>query len=265
MKLFGVIGNPIKHSLSPKIHNCAIEAFGLNAYYDRFYLPSNISSSDLKSFIVDSSLCGLNVTLPFKEISINILDSIDDVAKEIGAVNTIVKRGLSLVGYNTDAFGFYRCISHLNAKHVLILGAGGSARSVANILLKHGIEISIANRSKDRLRAFENLGHTHTFDDIPKQHYDIIINATSAGVKNELPLDLLRLKDMFSRCGFVFDLMYSRDSLTAFCKLASECNVEYIDGKSMLVYQGTKSFLYFHDFEDERLDEIAKYMFSSIA
>lgn len=260
LKLFAVIGNPIKHSLSPLIHNAAITHYALNAYYGKILLPSNIDSKFLREFVFSSNICGLNITLPFKEVVINALDSIDTLAAKIGAVNTLVRHNDTLMGYNTDAYGFYKCIEDFmesnfmeskRARNVLLLGAGGSAKSIAVILANHNINFCIANRSAAKLAYFKDFGECITFDKIDSKWvennaFDIIVNATSSSIQGILPLDSVILESLFKNAHLAFDLMYQKQGLTPFCELAKSCNVPTLDGKNMLVYQAAYSFIYFH-------------------
>lgn len=270
-KLFAVIGHPIKHSLSPLIHNYAIQKLKLNAFYTRFPLPSDINANDLRNFLIDSHLHGINITLPFKEKAYEICDEVETIAKNIGAINTIVKKSGKLYGYNTDAEGFWRCIQHLTPKHILILGAGGSARSIATILSHHNIAITIANRSSEKLQFFRTMAKTLSFIELSQttnMAYDIIINTTSAGIDGKsLPLSKEILSNLLHHTNLAFDIMYHKDSLTPFCNLAQQCNVKSLDGKAMLVYQAAIAFLYFHELggNSPLLSSIIEYMNEIIA
>ncbi len=268
-KLLAVIGNPIKHSLSPVMQNHAIQSLHLNSLYTRFMLPKNINKDDLKDFITHSSLSGVNITLPFKEIAFEIVDKADGIANAIRAINTIVKKDSKLIGYNTDTDGFYNSIKQYNPKHILLLGAGGSAKSIATILYHNNIKISIANRSIEKLRFFENFGETMDLVELSKKkniQYDIIVNATSASVNNELPLKEEVLKSLFRHCNIAYDLMYLQDSLTPFCEIAKQENIKFFDGKAMLVYQGALALLHFHDMDitDNMFMEVSNIMAESL-
>lgn len=265
LKLFAVIGNPIKHSLSPLIHNHAIAYYNLESYYTRLLLPVDIDAEFLREFVFSSNLCGLNITLPFKEIAINALDSIDTLAQKIGAINTLVKKDSKLYGYNTDAFGFYSCIESLKPKNVLILGAGGSAKSIANILSYNNINFTLANRSKEKLKFFESFCDTCTFSNLDsKKSFDIIVNATSSSTQGVLPLDSKKLESLFENAKLAFDLMYLKDGLTPFCALAKSKNINFLDGKNMLVFQAAFSFIYFHNLNIKEIPNIINVMNKSL-
>lgn len=265
-KLFAVLGNPITHSLSPTIHNYALKKLGLQSFYTRFCLPQNISAKELRLFVLSSDLCGVNITLPFKEISYEAVDSALGIANQICAINTIVRKDEKLVGYNTDAEGFYHAIKHYNPKHVLLLGAGGSARSIALILSKHNIRLTIANRSKEKLSYFRQFGDTMSFNEICKNtQYDIIVNATSASIQGMLPMKEDYLIPLLQQCKLAYDLMYQNDD-TIFCKLAKKYT-NALDGKAMLIYQGALALLYFNEmeFSDTEFINIANIMAESLS
>lgn len=304
-KLYAVIGNPIKHSLSPRIQNAAISAYNLNALYAKILLPRDIKGEFLRDFVFSSDIFGLNITLPFKESALSALDSIDSLAQKIGAINTLVRsldsNGCEILkGYNTDAFGFYLCVesilndsdsieskshfkqdsnkfieskidsnAHKKNKSVLILGAGGSAKSIATTLFHHHIPFTIANRSSEKLKHFEKFCNTITFDKIDSKWlsqnaFDIIVNATSSGTQGLLPLDSKILENLFKEAKLAFDLMYAKDSLTPFCALASALKTPFLDGKNMLVFQGAFSFLYFHNLPKSQLSNIITIMEKSL-
>lgn len=123
---FAVIGNPIAHSSSPLLHNSAFRALGICGSYSRYLLESNQVFSTIK----DLHLKGANITVPYKEIAFGFCNEVFGIAQKIGAVNTLVFEGNRVLGYNTDALGFYQCIESLNFKNALIIGAGGSAKAL---------------------------------------------------------------------------------------------------------------------------------------
>lgn len=268
-RLFAVLGNPISHSLSPLIHNYAFNALmdskmhkytqriqDLQTFYTRFCLPLGLDSNALRDFLFQSDLLGVNITVPFKEIAFECVNDVVGIAKDIKAVNTIIKRDSKLIGYNTDAEGFFACIESYQPKNVLILGAGGSAKSAAIMLDYHKIPFCVANRSMEKLAFFEKFAKTTSLETLTNEalgksiEYDIIINATSSSINKELPMPIDALMNLLSHCKLAFDFMYSKHELTEFCKVANECKVRFLDGKNMLVYQAAIAFMYFH-FESE--------------
>lgn len=241
---FAVIGNPISHSLSPLLHNSAFKALKIKGYYGRYCLDTHENFSTLISL----KLKGANITIPYKETAFLHCDEVFGIAKEIQAVNTLVFKDNKLLGYNTDALGFYQCIEKFNFKNALILGAGGSAKAVACILKDKGISTTILNRSKERLESFLALGfQCSTYDNFSKQEsYDIIINTTPSGlIQNSLPLEESKLKLLLKDSKLAFDLVYGIQ--TPFLNLAKNLHIPTQDGKMMLINQAILSFEIFMD------------------
>ncbi len=258
MLLFTIFGNPVSHSISPRLHNAVFKAFGLEACYTR--VPILEPSSLIPTF---RTLClqGANVTVPHKEIAYETCDEVRGIAKKIGAINTLVKEGSSIIGYNTDAEGFYKAISSWkDISNVLILGAGGTAKAIAIILREHGIAVSILNRSSSRLSFFEEQGFTcYTWDTFAAiRPYDLLINTTSAGLKDEdFPCPLALLESILPKTRFAFDVIYNRQ--TPFLKKALEYHLTCKDGSEMLLYQAVLAFnLFFANRFDE--DKICSIM-----
>lgn len=270
MKLFCVIGNPINHSLSPLMHNAAIKNMGIkDSFYTKFCLPKNIDSKSFRNFIDNSHIIGANITLPFKEIAFSCVDEVKDLAR-VKAINTIVKKENKLIGYNTDVNGFLNAITSAFKgvpSNALVIGAGGSSKAIVESL--KNVELTLINRSEEKLKYFQELNiKTMTINEFKNnhiKHYDVVINATSAGVDEfELPLEEKKLKDVFKNSKLVFDLMYKKNKLTSFCLVAKECNIPFMDGKEMLLHQGALSFLYFHDLDLKYLNEVTKHFRASI-
>lgn len=248
MQCFGVIGNPITHSLSPLIHNSLFSHFSLQAHYDKLLLEN---SNDFPSIL--RTLQGANITLPYKEAVLGFCDEVRGIAKEIGAVNTLYYEGGKWIGYNTDAEGFYLSLGNRKIKNALILGAGGSAKAVVKILQKHNISVSMLNRTMEKIANFEGVRAYER-----GESYDLVVNTTSAGLKGELPLEENHLQEIFSHSSLAFDLIYPSSSLictledflrflrqredTLFCSFARKCKIPRIDGLDMLCYQAFLAF-----------------------
>lgn len=247
---FAVIGNPIHHSLSPILHNSAYKALGIKGFYGRYLLEQNQAFSILK----DLHLKGANITVPFKEIAFQSCDETFGIAREIGAVNTIVFQKDKVLGYNTDALGFYQCVESHNAKNALIIGAGGSAKAIACILNTKGITPTIINRSAARLEAFKSF-ECATFENFaPKIPYDLIINTTPAGLTDSsLPMDSAVLTPLLKASKFAFDLVYGKQ--TPFLNLAKSLNVAHSDGKQMLINQAILAFEIFMESQNISVDK----------
>ncbi len=238
LKLYAVFGDPISHSKSPILHNYVFHKLAINARYTRYHLES---SEHFRELFFKFGLSGANITLPFKESVLSSCDEIRGIANKIGAINTIVREHNKLVGYNTDAIGFYKNIESKFIKNALILGAGGSAKAIAYILQEHNISVSIVNRSAKNLEFFKR-AHFPCFlsEEIPQDsHFDMIINATSSSINNTLPLKESTLKHLFNNANVAFDLMYGKEC--AFLSLAKDSGVEAIDGAKMLLYQAIEA------------------------
>ena len=263
MEIFTVFGNPIYHSKSPLLHNYALYKLGINAKYTRYLLKS---SKDFRNLFFSLGLSGANITLPYKEDIANICDEIRGIGQKIGAVNAIVKENDKIIGYNTDAIGFYKNIEGKNIQNALILGAGGSARAVAMILRENNINVIIANRSKEKLTFFrDRYFETYTNDNINKitnTKFDIIINATSSSINNELPLEYEILQSLFSNSKIAFDLMYG--IRCKFLELAKEKGLESIDGSKMLLYQAISALSLFINIDEERIKPHMEYIYKII-
>lgn len=246
--MFGVIGNPIAHSLSPLIHNSLFSCFSIQEHYEKFLLSD---SKDFPSLL--GRLKGANVTLPYKEAVMEYCDELVGIAKEIGAVNTLYHRDGQWNGYNTDAEGFYLCLKDCEIKNALILGAGGSARAVSVILQKHNISVSMFNRTAEKITTFMGVKPYER-----GEMYDLVVNATSAGLQGLLPLESSHLQEIFSSASLTFDLIYPsslsiktlEDFLqflrkredTLFCSFSKKCKIPTIDGLDMLCYQAFLAF-----------------------
>lgn len=250
MKLYALFGNPVSHSLSPRMHNLCFKNLEIDGCYLREKL---LDGKDLKSRFEKLGLNGANITVPHKEIAVSSCDELRGIALDIKAINTIVKEDGKLIGYNTDAPGFLRAIKSFDSpQSALILGAGGTAKAIAYALRSINLEPVILNRSKDRLESFmQNDFNCFTHDSFTPTNYDIIINTTSAGLKDEfLPAPEKLLDILFSNAKYAFDVVYGH--VTPFLKKANEHKIAFKDGESMLLHQGVIAFNLFHG---KRLNE----------
>jgi shikimate dehydrogenase len=248
-KIYGILGDPIAHSLSPVMHNAAFEELGMDA----IYLAFQVSKPDLEAAIKGAKslgIAGLNVTIPLKEEALFFVDA-DEVAKSIGAINTIDFRSGTPVGYNTDGIGSMRVLKEtvgkLNGKTVLIIGAGGAARAIAFYLDAEGARVTFANRTKERaaLLAAQLSNATAIGLDAELQTHiqasDVLINATSVGMHPHEDATVITA-DMLHPDLVVFDIVYNPLE-TRLLKEAKRAGVKrIINGVKMLVYQGAASF-----------------------
>jgi shikimate dehydrogenase len=274
--IYGIIGNPVEHSLSPVMHNAAFKALEVNAVYKLFPLADR---QELKLFMEDlkeedNPIFGLNVTVPYKEDVLPYLDSVDPLALKIGAVNTLViDKKRKIRGFNTDGPGFLTHLVDLNfdlsGKRVAILGAGGTTRAVISVLclLPDGPErISIYNRTRSNAeRLVEEIGKNIdtqkvTIVDEPEdlniELADLLINTTNVGMKPSDPLliDPASLhKDML-----VYDVIYAPQET----KLLAQARLKQArraNGLGMLFFQGVLAFWHWSGVElDEKVKKIMK-------
>jgi len=264
MKLFSIFGNPVSHSISPRMHNLALQGLHIDGCYIR--TPLQDGSKLIEKFNA-LRLDGANVTVPHKEHAYSLCDELDEFAKKVGAVNTLVKKNEKIYGYNTDAPGFYKAIESFGKiNSALILGAGGTAKAIATILKKNALHVEILNRSKNRLEYFDNNGFiTYSWDEFEPKSYDLIINTTSAGLSdNALPLDQKILNSLMQKAGFAFDVIYNKQ--TPFLTLAKQNKLTCKDGADMLLNQGVLAFnLFFENrLNDAQISIFMKKVFEKI-
>lgn len=250
MKHFAVFGNPIEHSISPKLHNAAFKAFGIDANYSKTLLEDK---NELKNKFFELNLSGANITVPHKETAYVICDEISSIAKQIEAVNTIVKKDNKLIGFNTDAGGFLRAINKFDKiQNAIILGAGGTAKAIAFALRENGIDVTILNRSQDRLTFFKDRGfNAYSHVDFDCRAYEIVVNTTSAGLKDDdIPAPPKLLETIFKNAKFGFDVIYGKK--TPFLYLCEQNRLICKDGFDMLLFQAVLAFnLFFDNVYDE--------------
>ena len=245
IKKYLVIGNPIEHSLSPKLHNYWLKENNIDAIYDK----RNLDEIELKkiiSEIKEEKINGINVTVPFKKAVIPFLDELSPEAKNTQSVNTIYFQNGSAVGHNTDIAGFELAIKHakydVSNKEVFILGAGGVAPSIIYSLKKmKAAKISLTNRTREKAENLKNLfKEIEIIDWGERIDFDMIINATSVGLKKNED----KLKFDYSANGpnkFFYDVIYN-PSETLFLKRAKLFGNKTENGKMMFIYQAHQSF-----------------------
>ncbi len=234
--LYGIIGNPVRHSLSPVIHNRAFERMG----WDGAYLAFEVD--DLQAAINGIrglGIRGVSVTLPFKTEIISHLDEIDPISQKIKAVNTIVNERGRLIGYNTDWSGALEALEEkidLKGKKALVLGAGGSARAIAYGLIERGCQVIISSRSQEKaVELAKEMGCLHR-SQFCNSEVEVLINCTPVGMypqddQSPVPGEVLR-EGMT-----VMDMVY-QPLRTKFLREAEERGCVTIDGLEMLAHQG---------------------------
>ena len=256
--MYGVIGDPIHHSKSPIMLTRAFKEAGMNAAYAAFHIAPDKLEAAVRG-IKALGFGGINVTIPHKQAIMPLLDDIDDDAREIGAVNTVVIKDGKLIGYNTDGIGYVRSLKEetgfrIQGKRLLLIGAGGAARGVAYALSREQpAAIHIANRTLERAdelardigRFAECRGHAaDSMNDLPPM--DLIVNTTSVGMHpdtSRLPVDEAWLNRQIGVGTTVSDLVYN-PLTTAFLAAAARRGARTHSGLGMFIYQGAYAFEY---------------------
>ena len=260
MKKYLVIGNPIKHSLSPKLHNYWIKENNIDAVYDK----KQLSETDIEGIISevkDGKIEGINITVPFKKSVIPFLDKLTTLAKEAQSVNTIFKKDNKIVGDNTDVGGFEQGLKHINYnvrnKKVFILGAGGVAPSIIIALKRLGAaKIILSNRTKKKAENIKKIySNLEIMDWGETPDFNMIINATSLGLKND---DEIKLNyDDIGPNKLFYDVIYN-PSKTKFLSKAKQFGNKIENGKMMFIYQAQFAFKIWHNLlpkvDDKLLD-----------
>ncbi|ADU96113.1 shikimate 5-dehydrogenase [Thermovibrio ammonificans HB-1] len=251
--VYGIIGHPVKHSLSPLMQTAAFEALGIDAVY----VPFNLAPQNLKEGIEGLRVLGVkgfNVTVPHKEQVAELVDFLEGDAEFLGAVNTVKNEEGQLTGYNTDAEGFLRSLLEegveLEGKKALMFGAGGAARAVGYALLKGGVKfLHVVNRSFPKAKALGELlsrrGNVLVYplrDSVVEtllDEADIIVNTTSLGLHPQDPqlFDYSKIPEE----KVVVDIIYN-PPLTPLLKAAKERGCKVINGLGMLIHQGAVAF-----------------------
>jgi 3-dehydroquinate dehydratase / shikimate dehydrogenase len=238
-RVYGVIGNPVGHSLSPAMQNAGFAAGRMNAVYLPFLVR------DLKDFIGSLrplGVRGFSVTLPYKERVIDYLDGCDPLAAQIGAVNTVVVRGGGkLYGYNTDYVGVLRSVERrmpLPGSRVLVVGAGGAARAVGFALAQAGARVCVSARREAKAKSLARAldGEAIARSRLKREFFDAIVNATPVGMYPQNGRSPLQANEL--NCRLVFDTIY-RPRMTRLLELAVRRGIEIVSGVEMFVAQGT--------------------------
>ena len=255
-RLAAVIAKPIKHSISPFIHNMAYDLTDTNAVYLAFEVDRENLEQAVENIRLHQML-GANISMPYKQEVITFLDELDESAFLIGAVNTIVNQNGRLIGYNTDGFGFFRSLSnfHIKGKNLTILGTGGAASAIIGQAVLGGVEKVCVFDPRDRLAGHKErvvqlsrrLGHPiqllavedlAALTDAVNQS-DLFINATGLGMDGKslpIPSDFVFPKGLP-----VADMTYC-PAETPFLRLAREQGLQTVNGLGMLLYQAEKAF-----------------------
>ena len=244
MKRYLVIGNPIKHSLSPKLHNYWFMQNNIDAVYEK----QQINENEIKFPLIELAkgrVDGINVTVPFKNKIIPFLDELEYFAKKTQSVNTIYKKKDKIIGTNTDVIGFDYALRHIKysaeGKKIFILGAGGVTPSIIFALERmQPSTIMLSNRTKEKA---ENLKKLFPYLELVKwgdvKNFDMIVNATSLGLKenDRIPINY----DQIGSGKFFYDVIYNPKK-TNFLSEAEKHGHQIENGKMMFIYQANKAF-----------------------
>ena len=248
MKKYLVIGNPIEHSLSPKLHNHWFEKNNINAIYNKKQI-NEIDIKDIISELRNEKINGINVTVPFKQSIIPFVDELSAEANNAQSVNTIYKENNKVLGHNTDISGFELAIKKksydIKGKKIFILGAGGVVPSIILALKKMGADkIILSNRTKKKAEQLKkNFSDLEIVDWGKFTEFNIIINATSLGLnkEDEIKLDYAGLgpNKLF------YDVIYNPKE-TKFLSKAKQFGNQTENGKMMFIYQAHQAFTLWH-------------------
>ena len=273
-KVLGLIGNPVEHTLSPVIHNCLASALGQNV----IYLPFRVEESGLESAIkgaFDLGITGMNVTVPYKGQVMKYLHGIDPTAEKIGAVNTLVRGEDGYYGYNTDGLGLKRQLLSEGIVYkdasVIVLGAGGAARSVIHLLTEEGAKtIYLLNRSIEKAQELAKGNDIvkpmllEEYTEIPEGKY-LAIQCTSVGLHPDWDRAVVEEDAFYKRIHTGVDLVY-RPQRTKFMSLVEKNGGKSYNGLKMLLYQGVTAYELFNKttVDDQVVREIEKILESEL-
>ncbi|ASB88283.1 shikimate dehydrogenase [Bacillus sonorensis] len=249
--IYGLIGNPVAHSMSPDIHNAALKDLSLDGYYHAF----RVENDDLEDAVKGMRALGIqgfNVTVPHKVAIMKYLDRIDESARVLGAVNTVRREKEELVGYNTDGEGFLKSLKPsldkpVSELSILIIGAGGAARAIFTTLASERPKrLDVANRTPEKAEAFIQLysGQTKAVSLAEAEEhleaYDVLIQTTSVGMHphvDDVPLSLARAKETCLVCDIIYNPLK-----TALLKEAEAKGLHTLNGVGMFIGQAALSF-----------------------
>ncbi|MCA3212672.1 MAG: shikimate dehydrogenase [Burkholderiaceae bacterium] len=254
---YAVVGNPIQHSLSPQIHALFADKCRQQMTYEKLLAPLD-GFEEFALGLRDVGYAGLNVTIPFKLDAAKLADELTPRARLAGAVNTLKFDGDAIFGDNTDGIGFVRDVQDrlkfaLQDAAVLILGAGGGVRGLIGALLEEKPRwIAVANRTHGRAQELaDEFGvEALTFDEVPAEHFDLVINGTPTGLHAQAPnID----PETFDDCTLAYDLVYDAHP-TPFMELARRGGAKVVsDGLGMLIEQAAEAFLVWRGVRPETL------------
>jgi shikimate dehydrogenase len=250
-KLAGIMGWPVEHSLSPRAHQFWLKTNKITGGYTKLAVKPENLAAELRA-LPERGFCGVNLTVPHKEAALGIVDRIDELARRVGAINTVIVRpGGKLEGRNTDVFGFSENLSKAGYKPngpALILGAGGAARAATAALLDLGVkDIRIMNRTRAHAESLAgDFGLNvilHTWGDISAlEDAHLLVNATSLGLKGQPPLEINI--DALPKTAWITDMVYAPLETDLLKRGKARGNL-CVDGLGMLLHQARPAFAAF--------------------
>jgi len=244
MKHFAVIGSPIEHSMSPVLHNRILKSLNIQAEYQKIRVEEE-ELPDIIQQIKNGKLDGINVTIPFKETIMKFLDEINPRAKSIGSVNCIIKSNSSIIGNNTDWYGFSRALEtnhiDISEKEIIVLGSGGTGKSILFSLKQMGAKkIILLNRTFQKAKELEDdIVISYPLGELQSviKNNSIIINTTPIGMKtNQAPFDL----GFLHQNQILIDVIYTPLE-TSFLKSGNKIGATTLNGLDMFIHQGLAS------------------------
>ena len=269
----GVIGWPISHSLSPRLHGYWLKEHDINGVYEPLAIPPD----SLRLFLLklaSQEFAGVNITVPHKEAAVAHMDTLDDNARRIGAVNTVVVQEGTLYGGNTDGFGFMENLKDgapdwaANQGPVTVLGAGGAARAIVAALLEAGVgELRLVNRTRERAdQLAKEIGGAITVIDWDKrtsalEETGLLVNTTTLGMKDKDPLDL-DLENL-PASAVVTDIVYT-PLMTPLLTAARQLGNPVVDGLGMLLHQARPGFFFWFGVKPEVTDALRAFILEGL-
>lgn len=272
-QLYGLIGNPVNGSKSPWVHECLFEHANLDANYLCFNVAKEALSAAVNGLRA-IGVQGFNVTIPYKESVIELLDAVDQSASAMGAVNTVAIRNGKMIGYNTDGLGLLKVLERhmgsLENKSVLVLGAGGAAKGICGALLQAKLKrLQIRNRNEERAKDLVKLLHERSqfsigvqTEPLENETFDLIINTTSVGMtphEDETPLLLEGLDEQTVICDIVY-----KPHETLLIKNAKANNMKVIYGIEMLIEQALLAEQIWNDIPQSVVDATRSDLMSKV-
>ncbi len=260
--VYGIVGNPIEHSLSPLLQNVLAKEINIDMSYVAFHVTDNIKAAIDGAYLL--GIKGFNVTIPFKKDMMNIVTDIDERAKKIGAINTLKRVKSGYKGYNTDILGLKHSIKingmSIHGKNVIILGAGGAAKAALYLVVEEGAKsVTIINRNVERANelkkevcdTFKNISVV-SLDEL-KQNLDVlehsdyfVFQTTNVGMYPKIDECIIDDTGFYEKCDCGIDLIYTPFE-TVFIKNMLKANKKCINGLDMLILQGVASFEIWND------------------